>query len=889
MLKNRQPGLLFYLSLLAVAWLSYDCSQQKDGFINRAYHNTTARYNGYYYSRESIKEGLAVIKKSHQEDFEEILPIYIFPTDEQVPATGAQMDRAIEKSTTVIKRHSMKIKSKERCRWIDENYMAVATGHFYKHNYVEAEKIFEFVSKEFKDINTGFDGIVWLLITYIEENKLDEAGLLLSNAQQNRDWPIKKKGDLYKVAAHYHIARKNYQTAADNLIKAIPYEGKKKSRNRLTYILAQLYNKAGKTNEAVKYFDLVAQNSHDYAMVFNARIFEALSVQNRVSTYKVKDNLFKMLKDDKNIEFQDQIYYALGEISIKDRKSKEAVEYWDKSWKASTTNVKQKSRSFLRLAQYYFDQKLYQSAHVYFDSAVAVLPATYPEADQIKKTSANLDELVDQLNTVAEQDSLLALAALAPEDLEKKLNKITRDLQKKVDDEAAQKELQATIAANQAAKLGANSGPSGSFYFYNQAVKGSGLSDFKKKWGTRKLEDNWRRKNKINSGEGAASPSDELASEQGNNQEDIGSSGIIIKKEELKKNVPFSQQQKIAAHNKIIEALYNAGNIYKEKFKDNENAIESFSNLVQRYDTCKYEVTVYYQLYRLYLQKESNKDANFFSLDTKSSSSYYRELILTRFPESEYARLVENPEFLKDRQAASQTDLLDYTACFQQYKEGNYLVALNKLDSLISQKSSSTLAPKFLFLKSRIQAELHDLDEMKKTLSQIISAFPNSPQATEAKRILDHLKNQVPPATTSPDKPQDQKPESGTEETPVYKLNDNLEHYFILVFPNDGINPDSYKAAIAAFNTRTNPNAKLELSSSFLDNENQLIIIKSFANRMLAMTYFSSFRFDQQNLKQINSNKKVQPFVITVENFISMFGLKKTDAYLKFFTENYMK
>ncbi len=886
MIHYRLPGLLRYFSLIAIAWMCVNCSQQKDGILNRAYHNTTARYNGYYYSRESIKEGLATIKKNHVEDFEEILPIYIFPNDEQVPATGAQMDRAIEKSTTVIKRHSMKIKNKERCRWIDENYMAVATAQFYKHNYVEAEKIFDFVTKEFKEMPSGYDGTVWLLITYVEEKKLDEAGLLLSNALQNRDWPIKKKGDLYKVATHYHIARKNYLSAAENLQKAIPYEKKKKNRNRLTYIMAQLYNKAGKTNEAVKFFDQVAMNSNDYALVFNARIFEALSVQNKVSTYKVKDNLFKMLKDDKNIDFQDQIYYALGEISLKERKSKEAVDYWDKSWKASTINVKQKSRSFLRLAQYYFDQKLYKEAHVYYDSAVAVLPFSFPEADQIKKTSANLDELVEQLNTVSEQDSLLALAALSPEELEKKLSKLTRELQKKVDDEAAQKELEANIAATKAAKQ-TTLGPAGSFYFYNQSAKGAGLSDFKKKWGTRKLEDNWRRKNKINNGDsGNAAPEgeDEAVAQNGNAP---GSSGIIIKKEDLKKNVPLTSQQKVIAHNKIIEALYSAGNIFKEKFKDNENAIESFSNLVQRYDTCRYEATVYYQLYRLYLQKESNKDASFFSLDTKSSSSYYRDLILTKYPDSQFAKLVENPDYLKDSQTASQTDLADYTACFQLYKEARYPEALAKVDSLITKRPNSSLAPKLLLLKSRVEAEMRDLAGMKFSLTQIVTGFPASPQATEAKRILDLLKSHVPPPVTDTSKAVVQKPDSSA--TSIYKVNDNLEHYLILIFPNNGMNPDAYKAAIAGFNTRTNPGVKFELSNSFLDNEHQIIIVKSFTNKATAMTYFKAFTSDQQNLKAINANKNNQPFIITVENFISMFGLKKTDSYLKFFSEYYLK
>ncbi len=873
---NNPVFLLLFLVLAAIS----GCSNQKDGFVNRAYHNTTARYNGYFYSRESIKEGLAIIKTNHKDDFEEILPLYLFPTDEQVPATGAQMDRAIEKSTAVIKRHSMKIKDKERCRWIDENYMAVAKAHFYKHAYVDAEKIFEFITKEFKGIPTKYDATVWLIITYVEQQKLDEAGLLISNVLQDKDFTPKKKGDLYKAITHYYIARKNYLSAAENLNKAIPYQKKKKARLRLTYIMAQLYNKADKTNEAVKYFDLVAENSHDYAMVFNARIFQALSVQNRVSGYKVKDDLLKMLKDDKNIEFQDQIYYALGEITFKERKPKEALEYWDRSWKASTTNIKQKSKSFLRLAQYYFDQKLYNSAHIYYDSAVAVLPANFPEAAQIKKTSADLDDLVLELNTVSEQDSLLAIALLNPDELDKKLGSVAKILQKQADEDAAAKELQASLAASKPIKE-TTPNTVGSFYFYNASTRGAGLSDFKKKWGTRKLEDNWRRKNKVQAeGDGQTSDSDL----EGKTDATV-MGGTVIKKEDLKKNLPLSAVQKNNAHNKIIEALYSAGNIFRERFKDNENAIESFSNLIQRYDTCRYEAIVYYQLYRLYLQKEANKESNFFSLDTKSSSAYYRELILTEYPNSQFAKLVENPEYIKNTQASIQTDMTEYAAAFQVYKDGSYIEALSKIDTLIVKRPNSPISAKFLFLKSRIEAELHALDPMVSTLKQIVTAYPSTAEAIEAKRILDILKSKTP---TTPIAPVATPTPIDTSAASPYKINDNKEHYLIVVFPTGTGNVDSYKAAISAFNTKFFPTNKLELSNTFLDNDHQLIMVKSLAEKTTALGYYKGFTTDTQTLKHINNNKEAQVFIITVENFISLFGLKKTDAYLKFYTEHYL-
>lgn len=869
------------------------CSNQKDGFLNRAYHNTTARYNGYYYSRESIKEGVAIVLAEHKDDFEEILPIFIIPTsEEEAGKVTSQMDRAITKSTAVIKRHSMKISDKERCRWIDENYMAVGKANFYKRIFPEAERIFEFVAKEFKTLPAKYDGQLWLTRTYIEQNKLEEAGLLMSVVAQDKELPAKKRGEFHKVYAHYYIARQNYVLAAENLMKALPYEKKKKAKNRLTYILAQLYQRAGKSNDAIKNFELVAQNSNDYEMVFNARILQATNVQNKVSGYRVKDDLMKMLRDDKNIEYQDQIYYALGEISSKERKYSEALDYWQKSAAVSTVNVRQKSRSFLRVAQYYFDQKLYQSSQVFYDSAVAVLPANFPEAEQIKKTATDLTELVKELNTIYEQDSLLALARLSPEDLDKRLNQLTKQLQKKADDEAAAKESAIINPIALKPPPGSNSSAAvGDFYFYNVAAKGMGVTDFKKKWGTRPLEDNWRRKNKVVSDGGSGGfAQDPSLQDESNASGPV--SAVTIKKSDLKKNIPISVAQNIEANNKIIEALYSSGNIYKEKFKDNENAIEAFANLVQRYDTSRYEVIAYYQLYRLYLQKETKKEGAFFSLDTKSSSAYYKGLILTEYPNSEFARLVENPEFLKENQTASKTDLVDYAKVYQLYKLAAYTDALLACDSLINGRPSSPIASKFYFLKSRVQAELHDVDGMIAVLTTITLKFPNTAEATEAQRILDVLRKKMPAPTADTTTPISI-PVADTLalKPPVsdYKVDVAAEHYLAVILPNNGQDINMVKASLINFNAASYGAKKLDITNTFLDNNNLIVIVKSFTNKDEAMVYYKSFTSDKKFLKSLNSKPENKTFIITVENFISLFKLKKTEDYLNFFALSYLK
>jgi len=45
-----------------------------------------------------------------------------------------------------------------------------------------------------------------------------------------------------------------------------------------------------------------------------------------------------------------------------------------------------------------------------------------------------------------------------------------------------------------------STGVKGDWYFYNQTTLSFGVNDFIKKWGNRKLEDNWRRSQKACNG-----------------------------------------------------------------------------------------------------------------------------------------------------------------------------------------------------------------------------------------------------------------------------------------------------------------------------------------------------------------------------------------------------
>ena len=165
------------------------CSTKKNTWVNRQYHNTTAKYNGYFNGNESIKAGVKKLHANHTDDYTTIIPV--FPTGDLKKSnqTKSYMDKAIKKGSLVIQRHSMKIKNKEYCRWIDDNYLMVGKGYFYKGDLEEAIKTFSFIKNEYSQNEIRFDAALWLVRACVEKGDFTSAETELKDLVKEKNFP----------------------------------------------------------------------------------------------------------------------------------------------------------------------------------------------------------------------------------------------------------------------------------------------------------------------------------------------------------------------------------------------------------------------------------------------------------------------------------------------------------------------------------------------------------------------------------------------------------------------------------------------------------------------------------------------------------------------------
>jgi len=380
--------------------------------------------------------------------------------------------------------------------------MLIGKAHFYKRDLFSALEAFEYVSKKYPKPEAKYNGMLWMIRANNEIGSYSQSELTIDDIRTAQDFPKERifQKELSAVTADFYIKRQDYSPAIKHLTKAITLTKKKITRARYIYVLAQLYEKLGDTKKASQYNSMVPRLNPPYDMGFRARINQAKLYDTESGDSKViKKQLQKMLRDDKNIEFRDQIYYALAALAYKEKDTPLALDYLDKSIRESTSNNTQKALSYLKRADIYFDKPNYKAAQANYDSTMAFLPKDYPNYSQIDEKKKSLTSLVTNLNVISTEDSLQRMARMSEKErtaaIEKMIAKIEEEERIKEEERQLAEENQLNINQNTPVTTG-QPATSSAWYFYNPATVNFGAGEFTRKWGSRKLANKWKKSEK---------------------------------------------------------------------------------------------------------------------------------------------------------------------------------------------------------------------------------------------------------------------------------------------------------------------------------------------------------------------------------------------------------
>ena len=868
-------------SLLAVVLVS--CSTKKNTTVSRAYHNITARFNGYYYSGLNMEEGIYKIEKSHKDNFEKTLPVYIYPTAEQAKANSAEFDKAIKKSSLCIQRHTIKDSKGAEVtsagKWIDNNWLNIGISHFYKREYYSSMEALEYVVRSYPKSKDKYMAMVWLAKVNNEIGSVSTSESTIALLKNEKKLPKAVKNELPVLTADYYIRRGQNTEAIAKLMDATKNKKligglPKSKRARYSFIIAQLLEQSKENKRAIRFYQSTIRLKPEYDLVFYSkiRIASLLDVK-RSNPEKTKKDLLKMSKEFKNSDYYDVIFYTLGEIEEKEKHIDKAQYYFKRSVQTSTSNKSQKALSFLKLGEINFELAAYVPAEAYYDSAITALPKDHPNYENIISRKKTLSTLVGYIQTIKREDSLQRIAALSPDERKRFVEKVIAD--EELAEKKRQKEIQEAEARNNqvqntagafgktpAAAFGNTGGAT--FYFYNPATVSFGISDFTRKWGNRKLEDNWRRSNKALSIEDVKESDKDTTTEK---------TSTVDAKEKLReaymKDLPLSDSLIRRSNNRIIKSYYLMGIVYKEDLHNSAKSVSAFETLNKRFPANKYQVNTYYTMYRIYLEDKNTAKADF-----------YKEKILSEYPESEFALLLKNPDYTKEMNVEKTELETAYNVAYENYTGANYSLSYSQSKTALEKYGKNAYVPKFLFIKSMSAGKLYGVDTLEKELKLLVAKYPNAEVTPLANDVLLAIKKQKYPDLF-------QSAGAGETAKDTFVVNLELEHFFAGVVPDDPKIVDTFKANIIAFNTTYYSGKEFKISNSLYGNGKQIVLVKSFKDGKESVNYFTNLKADPEIFKAGVKKEMVDIFPISSENLPLLYKKKNTASYMLFYNDNY--
>ena len=897
---------LHIIGFLFLAALFSGCSTEKNTRATRAFHNLTSHYNIYFNAKESVKHGTKSIEENIENDFTRLLPVYKSSEKSAAEMVKSDMETAIIKCSKLIEIHSITKKPKRKKKrtrkyqefaskeefnnWIDDSYLLMGKAYFYQHNFMAAIDNFGYVTRKFPDEESSDEARIWLLRSYTELERFVEASEVIQAIQNEEDFPRKLEKDLAVATADYYIKQHKYDEAIKFLNIAIKKTFLKRKKARNQYIVAQLYKEVGKDAEASKAFEAVTHMNPGYKMAFNAKINSAGIFSGEGDTEKLIKELNKMLRDKKNVDFRDQIYYALGNIYFIKGNHDEAVENYRLSVSNSFQNQFQRALSAITLADIYFEDLQYRDAQAYYDSAMTIIDETYPNYQELSDKYKSLTNLVDNIHTVERQDSLQKVAkmpAIERESLIARLMKEEQEKQRNMENLSLQS-AQGTgyYRANQNRMgMGRRQG-GGGWYFYNPQTVSYGKVTFQQLWGKRKLEDNWRRLNKNSMS--IESP-DELA-------EVVDSSKIVIreqdplKKEYYTQDLPLTDSLMQVSNEKIRDALYSIGKIFKSEFGNYPRSAMAYEDLNKRYPNNIYQLSAYFDLYDL-----------FDLMGDKKTSDYYRNLIITQYPKSNYAQYLLNPNFFVEM--AARTDSLNklYSEAFKNYKTGRYKNVIALAPQIKKMAPDSLLVPKIDFMETVAKGTQTDVHSFENLLKGYITQYPSKEPTPLANEILTliqdssladyqklvelgYISEEIKNEELLPGK-QGEDDEFGGR----YTYDEDLLHYFVIAYPRESkIDLNRLKFDIANYNIDHYTKVDFDIETAFLNDKLAFVIVRAMENKESAIIYHRAIIRRANVFKTLKGVEYVN-FVISSTNYRTVLEEKSITDYLKFFVKNYSR
>ncbi|MCA8832259.1 type IX secretion system periplasmic lipoprotein PorW/SprE [Hymenobacter pini] len=748
------------------------CASERRSVVGRTYDNIVARDNAYFLAREKMRATETTLNTARINDYNRVLPLFPTLDDATVARVTADME-------DIIKKASLPVQYRPGSDWTDDSYILIGKARYYKRELEDAAKTFKYVNTTSQDPNARHEALIWLMRTFLALKELDNAAAV-SDLLDKETGTERNARELFLTRAEYFLRVGEPSRAIENLEKAIPYIEPKNEQSRTRYILAQLYQEQGEDKKAYAQLNQILKKNPPYELDFYSKLMLGqVSDLNQNDRARLDKYFAKLLKDTKNKEYRDKIYYEMARLEYRQQRYPEALALLQKSARTPTTNRAQKSYTYLLGGRIYYENlQKYRLAAAYYDSTVQNMPREAPNYEATAERATILKDFAKQLTTIETQDSLQALARLDSATLRTRLTGYAQaelDRQRKEADALAaqqarqsqngtgfaqtatglstSRDLQPNISADDF--LAGNTGAK--WYFDNPTALSTARNDFIKRWGDRPLQDNWRTVNQASNSPVTARGGNVPVSIAGNSntvvngttQPNVAVDPAVQLRDlvgRYRQSIPLTPALLQQSDALTEEALYALGGIYNQQLKEPARAAETYEQLLTRYPKGQHTPETLYILYLLY--KEQN--------DMGKAEGYATRL-REAYPNTSYARLVADPEYLRRTSLANAQVAILVDSAFTFYKKQEFKKSAAVLARARKEYPQNDLNDKVDYLNTLLAIRTQPPLTAKAAVEKFYKDYPTSPLAGQATALMDTYKKyeagQVTGALVSTDKP----------------------------------------------------------------------------------------------------------------------------------------
>lgn len=894
------------------------CSTQKNTSASRWWHSFNARYNTYYNGSLAYIDASLEKENGNKDNFTEMLPLYTVGNKASRELGKGNFDRAIEKCQKAIKLHSIKKrpewnksrkKNAKDIEWLNRReynpflwkaWLLMGRSQFMKGSFDEAASTFAYMSRLYATQPAIYGKArAWLARCYVEQDWLYDAEDVITKIKRDSlNWRAQKDWDY--TYADYYIRTGRYQEAIPYLRKVIKHEGRRKQRAREWYLMGQLQTAVGNRQAAYKAYRSVIRQQPPYELEFNARI-AMTEVMATGKWNQMVGRLKRMARNDNNKEYLDQVYYAIGNIYMNQKDTVQAIAAYEKGNAKSTRNGIEKGVLLLTLGDIYWAKEDFSNARRCYGEAIGLLDKDRKDYKQLSDRSKILDELVPHTDAVHLQDSLQALAKMSEKDRNAAIDRVIEALKKK------EKEERDAQAEAEAQRVQAQNGGSANadqrnnitnntqqkkdaiWYFYNPMAVSQGKATFQKLWGKRENVDDWQRVNKtvVAQTQGVEEMTDEMRDSLANVAQMEDSLANVAdsaqndphKREYYLAQIPFTEEQVEASNLLIMDGLYNAGVIFKDKLDNLVLSEKELRRLADDYPTYEHMDNAYYHLFLLYSRMHQPQTA-----------ASYLEKLKSGFPDSEWTTLLSDPHFVENSRYGVHLEDSLYAATYDAFKADKFMEVKNNVQISATRFPLGANRDKFIFFDGMAKLNSGDAKGCVDDMKTVVDKYPKSEVSTLAGMIVNgvnagrKLHGGKFDISDVWERRAEVMSDSDSIKTRKFTAERNVDFSFIIAYQTDSINENQLLFELAKYNFSNFLVRNFEIAREEVEGLERMVI-SGFKSYDEALQYARQL-YSNNNILRLT--RKARAIIISDSNKELLGTQYSYNDYDKFYEKHFV-